>query len=240
MIRLGKNAYVYPTGTNTIKRYHYTPYIFSEEEISAIFRASNQYPVSNTSPYRHLILPVLIRLFYCCGLRLSEATHLKTNDVDLIKGTLFIHNTKFGKERLIPMSVGLCKVFKEYSHKVLSCNPGVKYFFPSPYGGCYDSKTVYDHFRKMIWKAGISHTGKGPRLQDLRHTFAVHSLKRWVVNGNDVTNCLPYLSAYLGHEDLLGTQYYLRLTADLYPDIVRKVETSCSWIIPEVNANEAN
>lgn len=74
----------------------------------------------------------------------------------------------------------------------------------------------------------------------LRHTFAVHCLKNWVLGNRDITNCMPYLSAYLGHEDLRGSQHYLRLTADLYPDIVAKVEKNCSWIIPEVNWDEFN
>ena len=57
----------------------------------------------------------------------------------------------------------------------------------------------------ILWKAGISHSGKGPGLHDFRHTFAVHCLKKWVLNKDDLTNLLPYLSAYLGHEDLRGT-----------------------------------
>lgn len=240
MIRMGKLSYVYPKGTKSIDRYSYTPYIFSEDEINAIFKASDSYSVSNTSPYRHLILPVLIRMLYCCGLRVSEATHLTAKDVDLVEGTLFIKNTKFGKERLIPMSNGLVKMCCDYSWQVQDRNKSAEYFFPSPYGGYYDISTVYKHFRKIIWRAGISHTGKGPRLQDFRHTFAVHCLKKWVMNGKDLTNCLPYLSAYLGHEDLRGTQHYLRLTSDLYPNIVRKVEKSCSWLIPEVDANETD
>jgi integrase/recombinase XerD len=240
MNRLGKLAYLYPRGTDSIDRYSYTPYIFSESEIAAIFRASDNYPTSNTSPYRHLILPMIIRMLYCCGLRVSEATNLHIGDVDLEEGTLYIRGAKFGKERLIPMSDNLTKRCYEYSLRVLGRKANDGYFFPSPFGGHYDSNTVYGHFRKIMWKASISHTGKGPRLHDIRHTFAVHCLKKWVVNGKDLTNCLPYLSAYLGHEDMRGTQHYLRLTADLYPDIIRKVEESCSWMIPEVTVDETD
>jgi integrase/recombinase XerD len=240
MNRLGKLAYIYPRRTDSIERYSYTPYIFSPVEIAAIFRASDNYSVSNTSPHRHLILPMIIRMLYCCGLRLSEATHLNAKNVDLKEGTLYIKGTKFGKERLIPMSDNLTKRCRNYSKQVLNCKANDTYFFPSPYGGHYENSTIYGHFRKIIWEAGISHTGKGPRLHDLRHTFAVHCLKKWVLNGKDLTNCLPYLSVYLGHEDLRGTQHYLRLTADLYPDIIKKVEQSCSWMIPEVTADETD
>lgn len=44
---------------------------------------------------------------------------------------------------------------------------------------------------------------------------------------------LPYLSAYMGHSDFRATQYYLRLTADLYPDIISKVEAEFGYVIPE-------
>lgn len=62
----------------------------------------------------------------------------------------------------------------------------------------------------------------------------------WVRSGRDITNCLPYLSAYLGHEDLRGTQHYLRLTAEMYPSVVSDMEKSCSWMIPEVCSDETD
>lgn len=240
MNRLGKSSYVHPRGMGSIDRYSYTPYIFSEREISAIFTVSDSYTLCRTSQYRHLIIPLIIRMLYCCGLRVSEATNLRVEDVNFGAGTLYIGKTKFGKERVIPMSNNLTKRCHDYRRKVLIGKTNGAYFFPSPYGGQYQSGTVYCHFRKIMWEAGISHTGKGPRLHDLRHTFAVHCLKKWVLNGKDITNCLPYLSAYLGHEDMRGTQHYLRLTADLYPDIIQKVEESCSWMVPEVMINETD
>ena len=74
----------------------------------------------------------------------------------------------------------------------------------------------------------------------MRHTFAVHCLKKWVLEGRDLTNCLPYLSVYLGHEDIRGSQRYLQLTSDLYPDITAKVEKAFSPVIPEVKSYETD
>ena len=99
---------------------------------------------------------------------------------------------------------------------------------------------MYHLFRGILWKVGISHSGKGPRLQDIRHSYSVHCLKKWVLNGEDLTSLLPYLSAYLGHVDLRGTQHYLRLTADLYPEIIASVEQNFSFLIPEVSCHEAD
>lgn len=107
-------------------------------------------------------------------------------------------------------------------------------FFPSPWGGRYPERTIYAYFRRFIWGAGISHGGRGkePRAHDLRHTFTVHCLKRWVRNALDLTVALLYLSAYLGHAGLKGTQLYLRLTAELYPDIIAAVDERFRDLLP--------
>jgi len=240
MVRLGYEAYIFPDAAVTIDRYSYVPYIFSEGELRSIFTVCDNYPVSDTSPNRHLILPLLFRMLYGCGLRISEALSLKLNEVDLKQGTLFIGEAKFGKERIVPMAETLTKRCRRYIgiiHNYESCNA---FFFPSPYGGPYKGSTIYKLFRGILWKAGISHSGKGPRLHDIRHSFSVHCLKKWVLNKENLTNLLPYLSAYLGHVDLRGTQHYLRLTADLYPEIVASVEQNFSSLIPEVPFYEAD
>ena len=236
--RIGEKAYIYPRGLVTINRYSYTPYIFSKDEILAIFKACDEFPICKTTPYRHLAVRLIYRLLYSSGLRVSEAANLKVDDVDLLKGTLSIRNTKFGKERLLPMSDELTERFRVYYQQVLFGNTGNSYFFSTSKGTHYSESAIYKIFREIIWSAGISHTGNGPRLHDIRHTYAVHCLKRWVLEEKEISNCLPYLSAYLGHEDMRGTQHYLRLTADLYPDIIKKVDGSCSQLIPEVMSNE--
>lgn len=240
MVRLGYEAYIVPPNAINIARYSYVPYIFSEVEMKEIFQVCDSYPVSDVSPNRHLILPLLLRILYGCGLRISEALNLKCDDVDLKHGTLFIRDTKFGKERIVPMAETLTERCRQYAVKVHSYKNNNPFFFPSPYGGHYSESTIYKLFRAILWEAGISHSGKGPRLHDLRHSFSVHCLKKWVLNKEDLTNLLPYLSAYLGHADLRGTQHYLRLTADLYPEIVASVEQSFSSLIPEVSSHEAD
>lgn len=240
MVRLGHKAYIFPAASISIDRYSYVPYIFSEVELKKIFTVCDNYPVSDVSPKRHLIIPLLFRILYGCGLRISEALNLKLKDVDLEQGTLFIQDTKFRKERKIPMTEVMtrrCRLYLEGNH---SLDNSDMFLFPSPYGGCYKESTIYKLFREILWKAGISHSGKGPRLHDLRHTFAVHCLKKWVLNEEDITNLLPYLSVFLGHVDLRGTQHYLRLTADLYPKIIASVEKNFASLIPEVSFDETD
>lgn len=242
MNRIGYAAYVYPKAMVTVDRYAYIPYIFSSDELKSIFEVCDQYPFHDGTPNRHLVLPLLLRMLYGCGLRISEALQLTLQDIDLNKGTLSIRYTKFNKERILPMSDNLSERCREYVKTVRVVNLGNPVFFPSPFGGHYSESTVYKLFRDVLRQANISHLGrgKGPRIHDLRHTFAVNCLKKWVLDGRDLNNALPYLSAYLGHEDMRGSQRYLRLTADLYPDLTSKVENTCAYVIPEVKWVEAN
>lgn len=242
MNRMGYPAYVYPKAMVTVDRYAYVPYIFSSDEINRIFRACDQYPPNNGTPYRHLVLPLLLRMLFGCGLRISEALNLTLQDVDLNKGTLYIRNTKFNKERRLPMADSLTDRCREYCKQTAARKANNPYFFPSPYGGHYSEATLYKLFRTVLRKAGIPHLGRGrgPRIHDARHVFSVNCLKKWVLEGRDLSNCLPYLSAYLGHEDMRGSQRYLKLTAEVYPDIASKIERNCSTIIPEVNWLEAD
>lgn len=238
MVRLGHEAYIFPAASISIDRYSYVPYIFSEIELKNIFIVCDNYPVSDVSAKRHLIIPLLFRVLYGCGLRISEALNLKLKDVDLKQGILFIQDTKFGKERKVAMAEVLtrrCRLYLAENHYLDNSDT---FLFPSPYGGHYKESTIYKLFREVLWKAGISHSGKGPRLHDFRHTYAVHCLKKWVLNEENITNLLPYLSVFLGHVDLRGTQHYLRLTADLYPKIIDSVEQEFAYIIPEVSFDE--
>jgi len=242
MNRVGYAAYVYPKAVTPVSRYAYIPYIFSSAEIKSILTTADHYPACNVTPNRHLFLPLLLRVLYGCGLRISEALNLTLQDVDLVGGTLSIRHAKFNKERILPMADSLTKRCQEYLKAAGVRRKGNLFFFPSPFGGRYSESTTYTLFRDVLRRSGISHLGrgKGPRIHDFRHTFAVSCLKQWVLNGRDINNALPYLSAYLGHEDLRGTQRYLRLTADLFPDLMSRIENTCAYILPEVKWNEAD
>ena len=175
----------------------------------------------------------MFRLIYGCGLRLSEALNLKLRDVDVIEGTLIILQSKNNKDRKIPMAKSLINRCKKYNKEIHLFNDQNAYYFKSSLNKRLDSSTAYRRFREYLRHTGIPHSGHGPRIQDLRHAYCVHCLKRWVLDEKDLTNLFPYLSAYLGHADFRGTQYYLRLTADLYPDIISKTEATLGYIIPE-------
>jgi integrase len=233
MTRLGAHAYVLPK--NTIpKGPRYIPYIFSNEELAAFFKQVDACHYCAEVPHRHWIMPLLFRMLYGCGLRISETLNLKVRDVDLHAGVLTIMDGKFNKDRLVPMSKELLQQCHAYMKQVHLFSDPNAYFFPSPNGQAITKGNVYKNFRKFLWNARISHGGwgKGPRLHDLRHSYAVHCLKRWVLEGKDLTAYLPILKTYLGHYSFSDTSQYLRLTAELYPDITAKVDHAFGHVIP--------
>ena len=93
---------------------------------------------------------------------------------------------------------------------------------------------IYHNFRRYLDKAGIPHTGKGPRVHDFRHTYCVNLLRKWVEEEKDLLAFLPYMRTMLGHETFEETAYYLKLTAASFPAIRESLSISFSNIIEEV------
>ena len=81
----------------------FTPHIFTVEEIRRLLYAADNLPVRNNAPTRHLVIPAVIRLLYCCGFRIGEVLRLRVKDVDLDTGIITVHNGKGGKDRLVPV-----------------------------------------------------------------------------------------------------------------------------------------
>ena len=238
LIRQGYQVYIPPIRSAPVKRRVHIPYIFSKDELKRFFSAIDRYPRTSLTN-RNSVDPVLFRLLYGSGPRLSEALNLKLKDINLKTGTITILHGKNNKDRLVPVAESLIERFQKLFSKLHTFSDKSTYFFISPTGGRLDNSTVYRRFRDYLLIADISHTKCGPRVYDLRHSYAVHCLKRWVLSGEELTNLMPYLAAYMGHTDFNGTQYYLRLTADLYPDIIQKTEYASGYLIPEeVNYEE--
>jgi integrase len=178
-------------------------------------------------------MPEVLRLLYGCGFRVSEVLHLRVADVDLNRGVLTVREAKFGKDRLVPPALPLVQRLQRYDAS-LGTRPPDAFFFPSSHGGPWGLATVYWLYRELFLRCGIPHAGrgKGPRVHDLRHTMAVHSLLRWYREGADLDAKLPVLATYLGHQSLAGTQRYLHLTAELFPEITVRANAAFGDVIP--------
>ena len=225
----GLEAYVLPRTPPV--RYSFEPVMLTEDDVRALLAAADSMAYSYRSPLRHEVVPALLRTLYACGLRIGEAVALEVRDVDLSRGVITVRDgvAKFNKGRLVPMSAALSERIAAYCEAMGARGPSAP-MFPSP-RGFYPPGSVGRVFRSLLAAAGIPHTDDGPTLHSLRHSFACHRIMRWAREGTDVNAMLPVLSAYLGHEGLRGTERYLRLTAEMMPELREAVER-LSWVIP--------
>jgi integrase len=239
MGRMGYESVAVPRRLAQLVEYAYTPHIFSERELGVLLESVDRLSEKGISSHSDLIFPVVFRVLIGCGTRITETLRIEKKDVDIENGTLLLLNTKNGKERVIPMAGSLaqrCRLYARDSQLARGFDSS-RWFFPNAHGTPYDAATLYAFFRKTLRLAGISHggRGRGPRLHDLRHTFAVRVLNRWVREGRDLTTALPYLAIYMGHEGLKASQHYLRLTATMFPHLVSTVGEEFGWVIPEAS-----
>jgi integrase len=210
----------------------FVPHIYSHEELRRFFSECDKIKVRTPSVMPD-VLPVLFRLLLSCGLRISEALCLTCRDVALNTGILTIRNAKGGKDRLIPLSASLLAMFQSYSLKTHGPAFDIdEPFFCQRDKRAFHSDAIYRRFRKILWSAGIPHSGHGPRLHDFRHTFAVYSLKSMADRGIDIYCSLPILSNYLGHATVSATGQYVRLTQDMFPEIIEKASVIAAFVIP--------
>jgi integrase/recombinase XerD len=234
--RRGTPAYVLPARTLP-QPARYVPHVYTDRELADLFAATDRCHYSAEVPFRHLIMPVLFRTVYACGLRISEARLLRPGDVDTGAGVLQVRDAKGGKDRQVPVSGPLRHRLAVYELQMAG-QPGRDWFFPgSRPGEPMTLANVYKNFRRFLWQARISHGGRGhgPRVHDLRHTFAVNNLRAWFTAGEDVNALLPALQAYLGHCEIGDTAYYLRLTAESYPHIAARLQAEYGGIVPPLD-----
>lgn len=191
--------------------------VLSPEHIRVLLRliGSLDRPSFRRSLYRALVL-----VLYCTGLRFGEALRLRIRDIDLRRRVLFVTESK-GRSRWVPFHPSLAIEIQRYlrarrafvgfdavADDRVFVGANRRTLAVSTAGG-----TLCNLYRSAGLKPARGRIG--PRPYDLRHTFAVHRLTRWYRQGVDLHRRLPWLSAYLGHVDLLGTETYLTATPEL-------------------------
>ncbi len=227
----GWEAYI-PAATTRVRVRHQPPYVLSDDEVRRLFAAIDSQPMSSFSN-KALVDPVLFRVLYGAGLRVSEALNLTLSDLDTSAATLRIRDSKNGEGRTVPITVRLAATLDSY---IAAAHPASEHsdrvFYARAAGRPINQATVYTRFRGYLADAGIPHFVGGPHPHSLRHGFAVTNLRRWAAGGADLSVMVPYLACYMGHADLRGTQYYLRLTADAYPEVMAKAQVRFGYVIP--------
>jgi integrase len=193
----------------------FKPRIVRPEEMKALLAAVATVVPGSRSALRPHTYRTLLVLLYSTGLRISEALELQVGDVDLRERVITIRQTKFYKSRLVPFSDGLLEFLRDYQRerlRLLGAASQDAPFFPTMLGDHYSRGSINDVWRALILHAGLREgAARGPRIHDLRHSFATLRLAAWYREGVDVEAMLPRLATYLGHVKVASTYLYLTI-----------------------------
>ncbi len=218
------------------KRIRPIPYIYTDQQIRAAMAAARR--IEPKGSLRPIVISTLIGLLYSTGLRVSEALKLTLGDIDLKRRFLLIRRTKFKKSRCVPISISTAKFLRYFleqrQHSGFPTDKAAWVFInshKSAHEGPYGYYGFYRPFRKIIQKQKIRELNKkqGPRIHDLRHSFAVHRLEKWYREGAVLSSKLPLLSTYLGHSSPVDTEVYLQATPQLLAEANRRFHNHCSF-----------
>jgi integrase len=202
-------------------RYRRTrPYIYSEQEIARIVAEAARLPSPNG--IRALTFATLFGLIAVTGLRISEAVALDDSDIDLENGVLTVRRGKSGKARIVPLAPSATNRLAAYARerdRLLGRAP--RSFFVSDTGKRPDDCSARYNFAVVCQRIGLrtpqkfNKHGRGPRIHDLRHTFAARTMVNWYRTGKDPEREMIKLSTYLGHTEPAHTYWYIEAVPEL-------------------------
>lgn len=213
----------------------FTPRIITADEMARVIACADARPASRCGPQTQPVYAMLVRLLWCCGLRIGEALSLRVCDVDLAEAVITVHKAKHNRTRLVPMSESLAAHARRYTAAVgLVPEDREAWFFPSPRGGGYNPCSATAHIQGLMLQAGVTTTsGRAPRSHDLRHSYAVACLAKMQADGVDVYAALPFLATYMGHADIVSAEYYLRLDPSAWADIDQAMKDTYTGVFPQ-------
>ena len=235
LVGTGKSAYIIPSGIPR-KQIRYDAHIFTEAELKAFFTSIDACKKSHFSPLRCYVIPVIFRLIYTCGLRASEARLLRTDDIDLSTGKIFIRESKGWEARIVFVSDDMLDLLCRYDRIIRDTYPDRTAFFPNQSGDYYSKSTLDEWFHEFWDKLPEAAVTKGnpPRVHDFRHSYCVYRLNQWVREHADLNALYPYLSEFMGHSNFADTDYYLTLAEPFYSEFESRMHSVNASILPEV------
>jgi integrase len=199
------------------------PYIYTADDIDRIMRAAHQMPTKGfIGPGT---LATLLGLLASTGLRISEALSLQCADIG--DDGLLIRKSKHGKSRLLPLHETTQAALGRYLGERARRPVYTQAVFVSSNGQALLYSTVRQVFRRLLACAGLrpgSFSSSGPRMHDLRHTFAVRSLEQCQADRQTVAQHMVALSTYLGHAKITDTYWYLEATPLIMSGIAKAGE----------------
>lgn len=202
-------------------RYQRTrPYIYSDAEIAAIVVHARILP--SIYGMRGLTCSTLFGLIAATGLRISEALRLDPGDLDAEDGVLRVRCGKLGKERLLPLHPGVVDRLQVYGgERDRLLGRASDAFFVTCGGARLGDCGARYNFAQVCQHIGLrapqlyQRHGRGPRIHDLRHTFAARTMIDWYRSGKDPAREMLKLTTYLGHSNPSNTYWYLEAVPEL-------------------------
>jgi integrase len=203
-------------------RVRYTPFIFTATQLRELLvSATKLAPLNSIRPWTYC---TLFSLLAVTGLRISEALNLRLKDVT--PDGLQIRETKFRKSRLVPLHPSAATGLERYLERRGAVADD--HVFVLPHGRGIQYSTVVAVFLRLVRSIGI-HPGpglRGPRIHDLRHSFAVRVLESSSrARPIEIEAHMMALSTYMGHAELASTYWYIHATPQMLIDIADISET---------------
>lgn len=236
---MGKDAYIVPLCLFTNGGKTFTPYILSSKETTAFFDATDTIePWHVSDKFAPVVAPVIFRLMYTSGLRPQEACALKDQDINFQNGEIIIRVNKRKKERIIVVSDDMLRLLNEYVCQREKIFVRTSFLFPRIDGNQYTSQQLRVLCNKCWIKANPDKSPTElPRLRpyDFRHAFATTVLQNWLDEGKDLYAMLPYLRAYMGHDHMADTEYYIHILPDRLLSSPNVNWSGIDSVVPEVS-----
>lgn len=196
------------------------PYIYTEAEIAAIVMAAKDLP--SIYGLRALACSTLFGLIAVTGLRISEALALNDDDIDTETGVLRIRRGKLGKERVLPLDQSVVAQLIAYAaERDRLLGRFAPALFVTEKGTRLTDCGARYNFAHVCQQIGLrpgqqyNRHGRGPRIHDLRHSFAVRTMIGWYRTGKDPAREMIRLTTYLGHTNPSNTFWYLEAVPEL-------------------------
>ncbi|HVB87695.1 MAG TPA: tyrosine-type recombinase/integrase [Candidatus Dormibacteraeota bacterium] len=212
-------------------RQTFVPHIYTRQELKSLLEATELSQKAPWCSFDAQTFRSMLLFLYGTGMRLGEALGLECKQVDLKRGVITLHETKFYKSRLVPIGADVRELLRRYLLSSARRKQPHTHVFLTKKEEAVKSLAVQVSLRRALRHAGIYTASKPrdgmkcrPRIHDLRHTFAVHRLISWYRQGADVQRLLPALSTYLGHINLSSTQLYLTMTPELLEQACHRFE----------------
>jgi integrase/recombinase XerD len=207
------------------------PFIYTSGEIAQLLDQAAMLPSVNG--IRRLTYPTLFGLIAVTGLRISEALSLDRADIDFTQEIVIVRNGKSGKQRIVPFSPSTSLRLQSYvRERDRLCEGRPVPFFVDDHGRRISDCAARYNFASISQAVGLRQLqrfqrhGVGPRIHDLRHTFAVQTMIDWYRQGLDANQEMIKLTTMLGHESVSHTYWYIEAIPELLELASRRAELS--------------